>query len=466
MSGVPPDLPLCAVLPGDFGRFPGKDGQWKDEARPNFVREALAKSADAKKKDAVTDAAPSVANAADPADVADSTQTATAVDSAVSFSQRRKSSTGTVNSSDSPLAPPARLLARVASRRQMEPDSGGGELFDPNVARRLERKKREKRMQEMQENETGSTDEGLLSKVRNRWASPEADFNLALKNIFGIGPRTDYSPASRLIYPLSPFAIGWMAVTCAFLLYTAVVTPAVIAFHWLDDACQSVPTLYFDCTLDAFFLLDILLSFNLGVIYQGQYYDDRRWVAWNYLKGSFFFDVFTSIPVSFVELSVKFSCEAAAASGQGANADSAIDPTQLRFIRAMKPLRWFKLARIIKLNSSGNQLAFALDYIGMEPRDQRLAQLAARIIGLIHLGACAVWLIKVISHPAEDITEFLVANNWGTESIEVCCRFVSLCASAKIGCCCCACMREPITNSFTQGQALNSHRTSAPWRAN
>ena len=370
MSGVPPDLPLCAVLPGDFGRFPGKDGQWKDEARPNFVQEALAKSADAKKKDAVTDAAPSVANAADPADLADNTET-----------------------------PPARLLARVASRRQMEPDSGGGELFDPNVARRLERKKREKRMQEMQENETGSTDEGLLSKVRNRWASPETDFNLALKNIFGIGPRTDYSPASRLIYPLSPFAIGWMAVTCAFLLYTAIVTPAVIAFHWLDDACQSVPTLYFDCTLDAFFLLDILLSFNLGVIYQGQYYDDRRWVAWNYLKGSFFFDVFTSIPVSFVELSVKFSCEAAAVSGQGANADSAIDPTQLRFIRAMKPLRWFKLARIIKLNSSGNQLAFALDYIGMEPRDQRLAQLAARIIGLIHLGACAVWLIKVISHP-------------------------------------------------------------------
>ena len=139
MSGAPPDLPLCAVLPGDFGRFPGKDGQWKDESRPNFVREALAKSADAKKKDAVTDAAPSVANAADPADLANSTETATAVDSAVRFSQRRKSSTGTVNSSDSPLAPPPRLLARVASRRQMEPDSGGGELFDPNVARRLDK---------------------------------------------------------------------------------------------------------------------------------------------------------------------------------------------------------------------------------------------------------------------------------------------------------------------------------------
>ena len=53
----------------------------------------------------------------------------------------------------------------------------------------------------------------------------------------------------------------------------------VIAFHWLDSACQSVPTLYFDCVLDTFFLFDIIFSFNLGVIYQGQYYDDKKCVC-------------------------------------------------------------------------------------------------------------------------------------------------------------------------------------------
>jgi hypothetical protein len=35
------------------------------------------------------------------------------------------------------------------------------------------------------------------------------------------------------------------------------------------------------------------------------------------VKGAFAFDVFTSIPVSFVELSVKMACDRAAAAGLG-----------------------------------------------------------------------------------------------------------------------------------------------------
>ena len=31
-----------------------------------------------------------------------------------------------------------------------------------------------------------------------------------------------------------------------------------------------------------------------------------------------------------------------------------IDAEQLRFIRVMKPLRWFKLVRVVKLNQSAN----------------------------------------------------------------------------------------------------------------
>ncbi len=31
--------------------------------------------------------------------------------------------------------------------------------------------------------------------------------------------------------------MGWTGVTALLLLYTGLVTPAVIAFHWLDDAC-------------------------------------------------------------------------------------------------------------------------------------------------------------------------------------------------------------------------------------
>ena len=61
---------------------------------------------------------------------------------------------------------------------------------------------------------------------------------------------------------------------------------------------RQVPTLYFDCLLDAFFLLDIVYTFNVGVFYQRDYYDSRWWVAKNYAKGSFLFDVITSVPGS------------------------------------------------------------------------------------------------------------------------------------------------------------------------
>jgi hypothetical protein len=60
----------------------------------------------------------------------------------------------------------------------------------------------------------------------------------------------------------------------------------------------SVPTLPFDVLLDVFFLLDILLQFNLGVRNAGEYKDNRKYITMNYLKGSFLFDLLTSIPVS------------------------------------------------------------------------------------------------------------------------------------------------------------------------
>ena len=47
-------------------------------------------------------------------------------------------------------------------------------------------------------------------------------------------------PNSRMIYPLSPFGLFWLVSTGFFLVYTAVVTPPMIAFHWLDPDCSDV----------------------------------------------------------------------------------------------------------------------------------------------------------------------------------------------------------------------------------
>jgi hypothetical protein len=53
--------------------------------------------------------------------------------------------------------------------------------------------------------------------------------------------------------------------------------------------------LYFDTALDCFFLLDIIINFNTGIIYGGEYIDDRRKVVVSYLRGYFLFDVCTYV---------------------------------------------------------------------------------------------------------------------------------------------------------------------------
>jgi len=142
----------------------------------------------------------------------------------------------------------------------------------------------------------------------------------------------------------------------------------------------------------------------VGVNFQGVYYDDWVFVAKNYLSGSFAFDVSTSIPVSYIELMANAACsqlEGGAAPSQ-----------ELRFVRALKPLRWFKLARVMKLNKSGDVLAIISDYLMLSPKRQRSITVLLSIFGAIHLGACGAFLIKVLFAADEtEVTSFLISQS-------------------------------------------------------
>jgi hypothetical protein len=75
--------------------------------------------------------------------------------------------------------------------------------------------------------------------------TPHRRQNGMLLYIFGIGPENTETgaPGSRLIYPLSKFGLAWIVLTSLFLMYTGIVTPPLIAFHWTDDECAVIPTL-------------------------------------------------------------------------------------------------------------------------------------------------------------------------------------------------------------------------------
>ena len=61
----------------------------------------------------------------------------------------------------------------------------------------------------------------------------------------------------------------------------------------------------------------------------------------------------------------------------------------------LQPLRYLKLARILKLSHFASTVSSVCDWVGLEPRMARLLMLALNILGLIHLGGCATWLVKV-----------------------------------------------------------------------
>jgi hyperpolarization activated cyclic nucleotide-gated potassium channel 2 len=228
--------------------------------------------------------------------------------------------------------------------------------------------------------------------------------------IFGIGPEdnTRAMPASRLIHPLSNFGIAWVFTTAFFLVYTAIVTPPIISFSWLDHECSPNPTLYFDVILDIFFLLDIVVAFNTGVKITGDYIDDRKTVAKIYvMSGALLFDLVTSFPVSFFELAVQAVCT----SGVELTDDNS---GELKIIRAIKPLRWFKIVRLMKLGKFGQTLDLIMDSLGITPNLGNVLKSYSTFVLMIHLLACIWWLWKVLSQTPEETLLFLDDISWGS----------------------------------------------------
>ena len=100
----------------------------------------------------------------------------------------------------------------------------------------------------------------------------------------------------------------------------------------------------------------------------------------HYLTSGFlFFDIFTSLPVSFFELVSQAECVAG-----GAEANESIDSTQFRFARVVKPLRWIKIARVLKIGKGGGMMSNLMDRWNISPC--KSISTALRCVDCIRLG--------------------------------------------------------------------------------
>jgi len=186
--------------------------------------------------------------------------------------------------------------------------------------------------------------------------------------IFGVGKTFGGLPGSRLIHPSSPFASGLLIVSATLLLYSALASSFLVGFLWEAEICEfPPPTLLFDMFVDIFFLVEIFLQFFIGVYRNGEYCDRMSVVACTYAgRGGLFFDLGTSIPVSWVEYFIMQNCDQILAAS-----DSGVNSNLLRIVRTSKALRIARLLRafriIARLKSIMSFVSFIGDYFRIPP---------------------------------------------------------------------------------------------------
>ena len=152
------------------------------------------------------------------------------------------------------------------------------------------------------------------------------------------------------------------------------------------------------------------MNFFTGAYLNGEYTDNMTQVARKYVSGGFVFDIATSIPVSFVEISIVRQCQEMSMNGLSMESMGA-DSNILRIIRTSKALRVARLLRAFKivarLKSIMGFVSFVGDYLRIPPYVLRISKIGMLLTMLVHICTCAYWLIKSTSNDEEVFHEFL-----------------------------------------------------------
>ncbi|KAE9015954.1 hypothetical protein PR001_g13936 [Phytophthora rubi] len=101
-------------------------------------------------------------------------------------------------------------------------------------------------------------------------------------------------PTTRMIDPLGRFRLVWDLLSISFIFYNAIVLPFKASF---DVNAQDNP---FETFLDAFFLLDIILTFNTAIEKDGSIRYNRQLVTERYLRTWFIVDLTAALPYGYI----------------------------------------------------------------------------------------------------------------------------------------------------------------------
>ena len=186
-----------------------------------------------------------------------------------------------------------------------------------------------------------------------------------------------------VISPMGSFMRRWDVLIIGALLWTAVVTPAEVAFTKPTLKTNTGIVLFFlNRVIDAFFITDIFINFVLAIpeAQTGHIVYDRRYIARMYLRTWFLIDFLSVIPTDMITIIV--------------------DSEKIQNLTLLRALRLFRLAKLLRILRTMRlfkrlEMRYTIDYSMLA-----LSKFAIITVVLAHWMACAFGFVHDLGQNA------------------------------------------------------------------
>jgi hypothetical protein len=139
---------------------------------------------------------------------------------------------------------------------------------------------------------------------------------------------------------------------------------------------------YFEAIIDTWFLMEIMLNFFTGFYYKGALIMNRKRIFISYLTTWFVIDLFSSIPLSLIELST-----------EGSDFKQIKSAKLLRVLRLAKYARLIRIIKFIKVNKIIQEIEIFIvnDYANLAIR---FFKISIAVFFIAHWIACVLFAIS------------------------------------------------------------------------
>ncbi|KAJ8374550.1 hypothetical protein SKAU_G00051300 [Synaphobranchus kaupii] len=200
------------------------------------------------------------------------------------------------------------------------------------------------------------------------------------------------SAGNWIIHPYSDFRFYWDFTMLMFMVGNLIIIPVGITF-FKDET--TAPWIIFNVVSDTFFLMDLVLNFRTGIVYEDntEIILDPNKIKKKYLKTWFVVDFVSSIPVDYIFLIVEKGI------------DSEVYKTAralriVRFTKILSLLRLLRLSRLIRYIHQWEEI-FHMTY-DLASAVMRIFNLIGMMLLLCHWDGCLQFLVPMLQDFPED----------------------------------------------------------------